>query len=283
MKPSPCINQKQKLNKMPTRLQKYINKNKEPDKQILFEEVRPYDKIKSQNLMHLAPPTIYGVYYICCMGNYKEIIEEQMESIQRSGLYAKVKTIFCFICQFQQDVMDVLEPYMSKLKIISTTENLYERYALENYQSHIPATTRVYYMFYFHTKGVSRPLKTIFHQTRKCLDYFILERHELCIFWLNHSYDAVGVSLSLYPKLHFSGNFWWAKSTHMNRLPNKIVGGYYGPEMHVCSVPDGKYISICQTTNNGDIETYRGWSDTTILHQSTCVPVKCVHLKNMRV
>lgn len=258
------------VGKMPARLQKYINNNKTVMVPIDYEP-EPYSKIKTKPKQnHLVQPTIYGVYFICCIGDYKRIVSEQMSSIGRSGLFQKTQTIFCFICKYDPDVMEILNPYIEKLKIISTTENLYEKYAFTNFRSHI-ATAHPYYLYYFHTKGVSRTAN-VFHETRRNLDYFILEKHEICMFWLDNGYDAVGASLSLYPALHFSGNFWWSKSSHLKRLPKEMRNTYYAPEMYVCSSSLGKYISICQHTNNKTRKELSMIPDDEILRQSTCVP-----------
>jgi hypothetical protein len=266
---------------MPLRLQKYIHRNHYPqDVQVPIDEGFPYDKLKIRGdptlfLAARSTNKIYGVYFICCLGNYLEIVAEQMDTLRRSGLLRKAETIFCFICLYNEEVIQVLEPYLSKLKIISTAENLYERFALDNFRAHIP-TSDPYYMFYFHTKGVSRDAEKMkeFHERRKNLDFFILERHEVCLFWLDHKYDAVGTTMSLYPALHFSGNFWWARSSHLDRLsPTIISPSYLAPEMYVCSFPDGKYISVCQSTNDLPLTDYVGMTNRDILRQSTCMPI----------
>lgn len=267
--------------RMPTRLQKHIIVNKYPeDVKIPLDEGFPFEKLRMSGdplkyiRLHTQPP-IYGVYFICCLGNYKEIVAEQMATLHRSGLLYRAQTIFCFICLYNEEILRVLDPYMSKLKIISTPENLYERFALENFRTYIP-TSNHYYLFYFHTKGVSRDPKNMnaFHERRKNLDYFILERYEVCLFWLNRNYDAVGTSLSLYPAMHFSGNFWWAQSSHLNRLPPTIVStNYLAPEMYVCSVSDARYLSVCQTTNDRPNSDYQHLTNVDILTQSTGMPI----------
>lgn len=281
------------LKKMPLRIQKYVQKKHYPN-EINFitneNKKSPYEKLglgisKNPFLSTVSRTSskIYGVYFICCIGNYKEIVAEQMTTLNRSGLFRKTDTIYCFICLYNDEILPILEPYLSKLRIISTPENLYERFALDHFREHIPPS-ETYSLFYFHTKGVSRDVETmgIFHQQRRNLDYFILEKHEVCLFWLNHNYDAVGTTLSMYPAMHFSGNFWWAKSSHLKRLPPTVMtDGYLAPEMYVCSFPGGRYISVCQTTNHQTITDFTGLSNTDILKQSTCAPILNRHCRNM--
>lgn len=277
--PPPC-------KKMPLRIQRHINQNKNPDSIIPIDE-NPYDKLRLKwgiQQISLTQTPIYGVYYICCIGEYKQIVKEQLETIHHSGLLSKTRLIYCFICQYKEEIMQILQPYLSKLKIISTTENLYEKFALETCRSHLPLSIDFYYLYYFHTKGVSHDPKKhqVFHERRRNLDFFILRQYETCIFWLDHHYDAVGTSLSLYPALHFSGNFWWTTSRHFARLPKTLRNTYYAPEMYICSHPDGKYISVCQTTNNKTIKDYQMLSKENILRQSTSSPIKNKFCKNLK-
>jgi hypothetical protein len=210
-------------------------------------------------------------------------MEEQLQSLKKSGLLEKTTELLCFICKFEIQVMKILKPYKNKIKFIVTDENLYERFALQNFRHYIQQK-EPYYMYYFHTKGVSHNIKeTNFHNIRRNLDYFILEKHEICLYWLDHGYDVVGTALSLYPALHFSGNFWWVKSEHLDRLPASIRNTYYAPEMYICSHPNGKYISICQHTNHGMLSLLRRITDENILKQSTTTPIQNVYSKHMKI
>lgn len=271
-------------NRMPLRIQKHINRNKRADLLIPLD-LHPYDRLKTkmgEQLIYSKHVSIYGVYYICCIGEYKQIVKEQLACIYNSGLFSKTQMLYCFICRYNEGVKELLKPYASKIKVIFTEENLYEKFALENFRTYIPTGT-YYYLYYFHSKGVSHDPKTgaIYHQRRKNLDFFILVQHEICIFWLDNNYDAVGTTLSLYPSLHFSGNFWWTTSRHLSRLPTTIRDTYYAPEMYICSIPEGKYISVCQTTNDKCVEDYKLMSRETILKQSTNAPIKNIGCKHM--
>lgn len=231
---------------------------------------------------------IYGVYFVCCMGNYKQIIREQLHSIKKSGLLEKTTELLCFICEFDIEVMKLFQPFHTKIKFITTKENLYEKFALQNFR-HYVNRKKPYYMYYFHTKGVSHyPIETPpplidekgnaqwrlgFYNVRRNLDYFILEKHDICIWWMEHGYDVVGTALSLYPTLHFSGNFWWATSEHLDKLPIEIRPTYYGAEMYICSQPNGSYMSICQHTNTHSLEKLCEITDTNIIIQSTSIPL----------
>lgn len=225
---------------------------------------------------------IYGVYFVCCRGNYKKIVEEQLDIVKKSGLLDKTTELLCFICEFDVGIMKLFQPLQTKIKFITTKENLYEKFALQNFRHYIKKSHHPYYLYYFHTKGVSHRIdETYYHNIRHNLDYFILEKHDLCIKWLDRGFDAVGTTLSLYPSLHFSGNFWWSTSTHLDRLPHSIRSTYYAPEMYICSYPNGRYISICQHTNFHSHIELKKLSDKNIMNQSTTVPLENTSDKDM--
>ena len=78
-------------------------------------------------------------------------------------------------------------------------------------------------ILYLHTKGISHinNINYIADWTNMML-YFLVEKHTECINKLNEGYDAVGcnyIECNQYTdKKHFSGNFWWSKSTYINKL-----------------------------------------------------------------
>jgi hypothetical protein len=72
----------------------------------------------------------------------------------------------------------------------------------------------------------------------------------MCIDQLNNGANAVGCNLQERgAPLHYSGNFWWSKSSHIRNLP-KIVDNYYNtPEFLVSSI-DGVYKSLWHSEVN---------------------------------
>jgi hypothetical protein len=73
---------------------------------------------------------------------------------------------------------------------------------------------------YIHTKGTSKKDKENKHVLNwlECLEYFIIEKHSLCIQFLELGlYEIVGAlwrkSCEAYPQ-HFCGNMWWSTGKH---------------------------------------------------------------------
>ena len=211
---------------------------------------------------------IYGVYFICCINNYIEVVEEQLRVLEK-GLLSITKKLIIFISLYNENYQ--LNELLSRFNkydnfhIIKTSENTYEKFGLNNYKKYINDTK--YILYYFHTKGVSRynsPYKYILESRRKILNFYTLEKFNLNIKLLQN-YDTVGCSLTSWnTKLHYSGNFWWTRSTHLNMLG--VVGNeYLDPEMYILS-KKCTYISLSNKTNFITIDKYVFRSDEEILN-----------------
>ena len=224
-------------------------------------------------------PPIYSIYFICCLYNYLDIIKEQLNKIIESGLYNETKYFLIFITLFDKnsDLINILNTFdkQNKFFYITTPENLYEKFAINNYKKYIPTSNC--YIYYFHTKGITKSNITDnkFTKRRILLDFFILTKYKITLKLLE-TYHAIGCALLKYPTLHFSGNFWWAKSEHFNKLLNNIADDYLAPEMYICSYPNGNYISLNNDINNDDVDIniFTKLTDEMILNSITNIPIK---------
>jgi hypothetical protein len=98
---------------------------------------------------------------------------------------------------------------------------------------------------YVHDKGsrisaTDNPKRFFQHwDWRRLHEFFILERPEECLKQLlSGGFDACGVNFSPRPWRHYSGNFWWARCSHINELEPIItfaVGDRMAPERWVGS------------------------------------------------
>lgn len=131
-----------------------------------------------------------------------------------------------------------------------------------------------YNILYLHTKGVSRNHPFITDWTNY-LSYFNINRWQDRLNELNEN-DCTGVNLRgnqedvkfhpMYwgygkaPK-HYSGNFWWSKSSHTKKLCNPIswmpTNEYQRwrmmCEMWVCQLPESKYYNA----HTSDVDHYQ--------------------------
>jgi len=237
-------------------------------------EIYKLDIIKENvinNIKSELDRKIIGIYFICCKGIYLKILKEQIDILISSGLYSKSDTILCFICNYTEECLSLLNNY-SKLKIIKTKENLYEKFAINSFKKYIDDDK--YYLYYIHTKGITRK-ENCFVDWRNLCNYFTIKKWYLSVGLLKY-YDCVGTNLKNFPKKHFSGNFWWSKSEHLNKLED-INDNYLSCEMYICSYLKTNYVSIYQShVDHGGTEypeqLYKNLTDLDIINNICIIP-----------
>ena len=211
-------------------------------------ELIKYNVKKSMQNNFVKTRKIYGVYFICCIGNYLNIVNEQVNSLIESDLYKETDNIICFITNIENttdnECIKLLKKF-DKIIIVSTNENSFEQFAINNFKKYIDDAP--YYIYYIHSKSVSRA-ENCYNDWRKLCDYFTIYKWRLSVELLKY-YDCVGVNLKNFPKKHFSGNYWWSSSDHVIKL-NDINNGYLSPEMYICSELKTNQISIFQSNVN---------------------------------
>jgi hypothetical protein len=183
---------------------------------------------------------IYGVYFICCIGQWYDVVCDQLKKLVDSGLYCATDKIICFVCLADNRLLEMLKTYQ-KIVVIHTKENLYEKYALNNFKKYLDGD---YYMYYIHSKSVTRKEKC-YSEWRDLCDYFTIEKWHLNLKLLEY-YDCVGVNLKNFPKIHFSGNYWWSRSDHLKKLKD-VDDKYLSPEFYVCSYEKTNKICIFES------------------------------------
>ena len=75
-------------------------------------------------------------------------------------------------------------------------------------------------ILYLQTKGISydRNLDTV-NDWIDLMLYWNVEKHDNCLEILNTTnIDTIGCNISTKPLPHYSGNFWWAKASWVNKL-----------------------------------------------------------------
>jgi hypothetical protein len=190
---------------------------------------------------------IYIYIHISTIGSWIEILENIMDNIKHSGLYDKVKKIKCYILGNFSNIPLILQD--DKIIIHKNNNlNLYERFTLNNlYDDSIKED---FYCLYIHTKGVTKPYSLPVKDWREYLLYFNTTYFEKILEYLK-KYDTVGAQLLNYGGIHYSGNFWWSKSSHIRNLKREIDDNYCSPEFWICSKKDHtNYFSLWRTELN---------------------------------
>jgi hypothetical protein len=164
---------------------------------------------------------IFGVYHICTINRWQSIVDSQVKLIADSGLYDKTMKIFVTITG--PECMNVVLP--AKYEIVHQAEDKskFERLALNYMLAFCKDLSQPTKIWYIHSKGARFNMTTdslTYNNVsawRQYMEYFVIGQHDKCIEALD-THDTCGINLRDWPSIHYSGNFWWAKSEYIKTL-----------------------------------------------------------------
>jgi len=192
---------------------------------------------------------VFVFWHVCSMNNWRDIALDQYETIRSSGLLDRAEGVFVTYLGPEREDVAWLEAKSKKIRVENHSPqfNHYERMCLNGLKDWSEGNDGL--VLYLHTKGVSRvQQKGNVWKWRKLLEYFLVENHERCTEKMA-DLDTLGgnlCSINRKPKdldrpghsLHYSGNFWWARTAHLRSLPRI-------PE-DVRMELNGNYIRYCE-------------------------------------
>lgn len=194
------------------------------------EERDEHMKMVSSGEIHSPKKTI-GYIHVCQKDGWERSFEMILNEVKRSGLYDKTDEIRCVI------VNDIDRPYYdeafedAKIKLLYAGESQkYERPALLHMRGQSEKEYCNYW--YTHTKGLrwfNTPKENNVVDWINLLIYWNITKWEEAISNLK-THDVYGCNFTETPAPHFSGNFWWATSEYVRKLPAFIASGYNDPE-----------------------------------------------------
>ena len=157
---------------------------------------------------------------MCCVGTFCEVTWEIVHAVLESGLYDRSVTIELGVLgdDAQQQVVDTLIRPFERFRIAFRSSDIgeYEFPTLGLLQDACQTWTGPVY--YLHTKGVTRsPYDQYTRYWRQLMLDEVVTNHERCLAELSGA-DAVGTNWRW--NNHYSGNFWWARASHIRRLPD---------------------------------------------------------------
>ena len=160
------------------------------------------------------------VFHIATMNNWQSIVNEQLGTIEKSGLGTACDSLTMTVVGTQ--ILEVHElvknlSFQHKVTIIHASED-FQQYEFPGIEAVIKIAqnkpnTKI---LYIHSKGVTHHNK---HSEipvrlwRRYMEYFTIERWEDCIKALD-TVDTCGVDLtrSALELNFYAGNFWWTRS-----------------------------------------------------------------------
>lgn len=110
-------------------------------------------------------------------------------------------------------------------------------------------------ILYLHTKGITHnPLPNQIRDWTKLMTYCLIDCAKECMDLLTE-YDTVGCNYSDKPYPHFSGNFWWSRTSHLKKLPVITSNDRHDSEWWVAQNNPNKYV-VHNSNKNHYYETY---------------------------
>jgi beta-1,4-mannosyl-glycoprotein beta-1,4-N-acetylglucosaminyltransferase len=196
---------------------------------------------------------IYVYYHLCCIANWRDIFSRMMFKMKNSGLYNIISEIRITVLGNEYNPSDSLfnDPKIT-IRFYSPDTSLYERPGLNHMIE--DAKTADFYVLYLHSKGVKhwkdKNMESNVYDWCEYMFYFNVYKHNMCIAELDKGANAVGCNLQERgAPLHYSGNFWWSKSSHIKNLPKIVDNRYNTPEFLVTSI-EGVYKSLWHSDVN---------------------------------
>jgi hypothetical protein len=189
-------------------------------------------------------------YHVYMINHWKKIVKEQLRLINDSGLYDAMDIMSVVAVGEPIDQLREITDKYDKIKIVDHSFNpkVYEFPTLDI--AHLDANyLEPFYGLYLHTKGVTQPGKSGGKFWRDYMGYYNVATWSEAVDKLKEGYDTCGVRLvsGRYP-LHYSGNFFWFRSTYLRRLPSPLtlnIRDRYNAEFWSCS-GNGKAATLCQ-------------------------------------
>ena len=192
---------------------------------------------------------IYIYVHIYIINDWLDRLTNIINNIKNIGLYYVVKKINCFILGDLEKIPDILKEEKIYIKKQANDES-YERFTLNNLYK--DSLRDDFYVLYLHTKGVSKPDNIYVNDWIDYMLYFNLNYYKDIINFLEN-YDTVGVNLLPSGKnkwmewpVHYSGNYWWSKSTYIKKLDIQKLNEnkYNSPEFWITSNCKGNFLSL---------------------------------------
>ena len=150
-------------------------------------------------------------FHSCTINNNTIVLFDMLNLIKKSDLLEKLD--YLFIINFGDNIAYPC----NKIKVInySSDISMFEKPTINllNYTCRL----HDFNVLYLHTKGITHTNYQQIVDWRNYMLYFVVEQFETCLDALNE-YDTVGVNYLEQPRKHFSGNFWWSKSSHIKNL-----------------------------------------------------------------
>ena len=212
----------------------------------------------------------------CCIGNNSKVLQEMVDDVKNSGLLNVLDMLFII------NIGDKINMNDEKIKVINYSENtlLFEK-----------PTINLLLLFskfndckilYLHTKGISyNDAHLNVRDWRNMMMYFLVWEYKLCLDLLD-CYDTVGCNYSKNPCDHYSGNFWWTRSSYVKGLKKVVSDVRHDCEWFILEGEGKMYNVFSSGIDHYQMpfgkEKYVGKFNIDGMYKLDGIDVKCVNL-----
>jgi hypothetical protein len=172
------------------------------------------------------------VYHIYCVGNYLEVVKQQLERLKASGVYdwCDKLEITCINTKDTFEDIESLIKGLDKVNLSKFTENNFEYQGIKKVWEYSQQYKGK--VLYFHTKGIANTysnVKTKEESERKkvgikwwkeAMEYFLIDNYKDCLNKLEE-YDQCGLTAN---DNWWWGNFWWSNLTWVCNNSEPVAG-----------------------------------------------------------
>lgn len=161
----------------------------------------------------------YIFYHMFCTNNCIELFESTFKKIQDHELLSNVEHIYVNLVGLEAErFVDLVKNKHKKIIVSICKDNFYgEMDTIQKLWSFCNQSNNCN-ILYLHSKGVTHSNNECIRSWVNYMEYFLIEQWNDCIKILDE-YDTCGVNLQDHPGKHYSGNFWWANSAYIKKLP----------------------------------------------------------------
>ena len=185
------------------------------------------------------------------------ILSEILDTVAGAGLLSHLDRLYIVNVGDDATLPDRLAHDMQRVRLIN--------YSPDASRAEAPTLEliRTFSMFhhdarvlYVHTKGASYEAPSAHvADWRRMLLHFLVEKHDQARAALE-THDVVGCNFLDHPARHFSGNFWWARASHLKSLPPVQNGERHQAEWWVLGTDSARITSLHNSGVNHYTERY---------------------------
>ena len=177
---------------------------------------------------------IIGFWHIALVGCVERIYAQQWLKLKHSGLYDASDKIYVNVVghadpdrspSIEANALGFPDTIINDPKVIFSTDPT--RYVFEfstlKIIKEVAHQSEPFLAYYIHTKGSTTAnhfIPNAAYWWGQYLEHYTITRWQDNIQKLNEGHDITGVEWRTSPVPHFSGNFWWANSEYLKRLPD---------------------------------------------------------------